>query len=386
MLPLLNFDDPEMLAAIGKTAEQAGPGVIATLAEAPKKDRMSALRDIARKLRQAPDATETLQMIIDLSCECTESDAGMLTINQPEQRQVVCGSALGSGPYISVQLRAGGPTFGELVLTRMSGGEEFEPEAETFAELVGEYVAKAVSALRRGSVLSHEQQDFLDRVTEELRTPIASTQNFLKALLDGGTGPLNEEQRGYVAAASADTGRVTRMVDDLLAISRLRPPESREMESIPVAPWIRRVCREAEREARAKHIELLVQDPSEAFVVKGVPAQLDMVLRHLLDNALKFTDDGGRVEVTTIMHEGMVRVTVSDTGIGFDSADASRMLDCFARAINAEAARIPGMGLGLFLAGEIMKNHSGRVWLETVRDQGTEAHIALMPIQGDVAL
>jgi signal transduction histidine kinase len=347
---------------------------------------MSALRDIARKLRQAPDAEQTLQMIIQVSCECTGSDAGMLTITQPEQRQVVFGSALGAGPYINVQLRAGGPSFGELVLTRMSGGAEYEPEEETFAELVGEYVAKAVGALRRGTVLSDEQQDFLDRVTEELRTPIASSGNFLNALLDPGTGPLNEEQRGYAAAASADISRVQAMVADLLALSRLRPPESREMESIPVAPWLRRIVREFEYAAKSRRIEINFAEPAETLVVKGVPGQLDTVLRQLLSNAMKFSDDGGEIEVSAGMSEGVVRVSVKDRGMGFDPADAGRMLDCFARATSAEAAGIPGMGVGLFLASEIMKNHSGRVWLETHRDEGTDAHFSLNPAIGDVVL
>jgi signal transduction histidine kinase len=384
MLPLLNFDDPEVMAAMKGPAVAEEPPAPAPK---PRPDRMKALRDIARKLRQAPDAEETLQMIIDLSCECTGSDAGMLTVAQPEHRQVVAGSALGAGPYISVQLRAGGgPSFGELVLTRMADGAEYDTEDETFGELVGEYVAKGIGALRRGTVLSDEQQDFLDRVTEEIRSPMASTGNFLRVLLDGTAGPLTEEQRGYVTAAAGETQRLLRMVQDLLNVSRLRPPESREMDSIPIAPWLKRVVREHEKLARARGIELTVADPSETLMVKGVPSQLDVVLEHLLANALKFTDSGGRIEVTAAMMEGMVRVTVADTGIGFDPADANRMLDCFARAINAEAAKIPGIGVGLFLAGEIIKNHSGRLWLETRRDEGTQAHVALMPMVVDPAL
>ncbi len=383
-VPLLSFDDP-ILAELSKKQAPApageGPAIVATVQvpERPKVDRLAALRDIARKLRQAPDSEDTLQMIIDVSCECTGSDAGMLTITQPEHRQVVCGSALGAGPYINVQLRAGGPSFGELVLTRMADRDEYESEEETFAELVGEYVAKAVGALRRGTVLTDEQQDFLDRVTEEMRSPIASTGNFLKALLDSGTGPLTEEQRGYVTAAADDIGRVQGMVRDLLSLSRLRPPESREMESIPVGPWLRRVVREYDWAAKARQMEFKFVATDDALVVKGVPSQLDVVLRQLLSNALKFSDDGGQIEVSAGLVEGMVRITVADNGIGFDPGDANRMLDCFSRAITAEAAGIPGMGVGLFLAAEIMKNHSGRVWLETQRDEGTQAHFALAP-------
>jgi signal transduction histidine kinase len=75
----------------------------------------------------------------------------------------------------------------------------------------------------------------------------------------------------------------------------------------------------------------------------------------------------------------MVRITVSDTGMGFDAAEANRMVDCFARAITAEAARIPGLGIGLFLANEIVKNHSGRLQIDSHRDEGTRAHMVLPP-------
>jgi signal transduction histidine kinase len=212
-----------------------------------------------------------------------------------------------------------------------------------------------------------------------MRTPIASTGNFIKAILDPGTGPLNEEQRGYASAAVADVTRVQAMIADLLTLSRLRPPESREMESIPVAPWLRRVVREYDWSSKGRQIEIKFVEPDSTLGVKGVPGQLDTVLRQLISNALKFSDDGSEIEVGAGLAEGMVRITVTDKGMGFDPADANRMLDCFARATNADAAGIPGMGVGLFLAAEIMKNHSGRVWLETRRDEGTQAHFALNP-------
>jgi signal transduction histidine kinase len=114
-------------------------------------------------------------------------------------------------------------------------------------------------------------------------------------------------------------------------------------------------------------------------MVQAVPDQLDVVIDHMLDNAIKFTDPGGRIDVTVAMIEGMLRVTVADTGMGFDNGEANRMTDMFARAITAEAARVPGLGIGLYLANEIVKNHSGRMQLDSHRDEGTQAHLVLPP-------
>lgn len=366
---------------VADTKPESGIKVLAPVAPAPARperpDRLAALREIARRLRTAPDAEETLQHVVDTAAACTLSDAAMLTITQPNPRQVVAGTALGAGPYISVQLRAGGPTFGEIVLTRMSEADEFESEDETFAELVAEYVAKAVSAMRRGTVLSDEQQDFIDRVTEELRAPLAGAVNLVEAVATGQAGPL--EARGYLTSAVRDSRRLLGLIDDLVHIARLRPSEPREMESIPVGPWLRR-CVEARlplAEAAGHGITLRI--PDQPWVVKGVPAQLDLAVGHLLDNAIKFSDQPGTIDVAARLHEGLITICVTDHGIGFDPGDAGRMLDCFARAINAEAARIPGAGLGLFLAAEIAKYHGGRVWLDSRRDEGTQAHLALPP-------
>ena len=85
------------------------------------------------------------------------------------------------------------------------------------------------------------------------------------------------------------------------------------------------------------------------------------------------------MDVTAGQIEGLVRISVRDNGIGFDPGDAPRMVECFARSITAEAARIPGLGVGLYLANEIVKAHDGRLWLESRRDEGTQAHVGLVP-------
>lgn len=345
------------------------------VAVAPPVDRLGALRDLARKLRAAPDSDETLQLVIDETCRCTRSDAAMLRLSAPVSRQFVCGSALGAGPYISVPLRAGGPSFGELVLTRLAAGAEYAPEDETFGELVAEYVAKAVSTLRSGTVISQEEQDFIDRVSEDLRSPLAGAVSTLGAAIasDG----LEADARRYLRAAHGDLRRMLNTMDDLLLLAHLRPPGPADLQTVPVGPWLER-CVEARREtAQDREVTITLRQPPAAYLVSGVPDQLDQVLQQLLANAIKFTDPGGRVDVTAGLVEGMIKVSVRDSGIGFDPAEAPRMTECFARAITAEAGRYPGLGIGLFVASKIVDHHGGRLWLESRRDEGTHAHVAI---------
>jgi two-component system sensor histidine kinase VicK len=168
-------------------------------------------------------------------------------------------------------------------------------------------------------------------------------------------------------------------VDALLALAHLRPPELRQMEALPVGPWLERNVERFQEEAAERGVTLTYRPAPEAYITRGVPAELDLVAAQLIGNAIKFTDRGGRVDVTAGLIEGFVRISVRDTGIGFDQAEANRMTDCFARGLTADAARIPGLGIGLFLANEIVKHHGGRLWLESQRDAGTQAHVALPP-------
>ncbi len=372
---ILTLDDDFGSAFTNRSPAPAETPPAPVAPDEPAIDRLAVLRDLARKLRAAPDSDETLQTVIDEACRCTRSDAAVLTLSAPVSRQFVCGSALGAGPYVTVPLRAGGPSFGELVLTRLAEGADYDPEDETFGGLVAEYVAKAVSTLRSGTVLSQEEQDFVDRVSEDLRSPLAGAVTTLGATLK--SEDLDGDSRRYLRATHGDLRRMLNTVDNLLLLAHLRPPGPSDLQTVPVGPWLER-CVEARREAAAdRDVTVTLRQPPEAYLVSGVPEQLDQVLGQLLSNAIKFTDPGGRVDVTAGLAEGMVKVSVRDSGIGFDGADAPRMTECFARAITAEAGRYPGLGIGLFVAARIVDHHGGRLWLESRRDEGTHAHVAM---------
>lgn len=380
--PLKKFEskiltlDADFAGAVTDSAPQPPPAEPAPpVPVAPPIDRLSALRDLARKLRQAPDSDETLQLVIDETCRCTRSDAAMLTLSAPISRQFVSGSALGAGPYISVSLRAGGPSFGELVLTRLAEGAEYEPEDETFGELVAEYVAKAISTLRSGTVIPQEAQDFIDRITGDLRTPLAGAVTTVGAATRGEA--LDQDTRTYLESAHADLRRMLDSLDGLIMVAHLRPPKPTEMETVAVTPWLAGAVERARPAAAMRGVQVTFRPPAEAYLVSGLPVQLDVVADELLRNAIKFTDPGGRVDVTAGLNEGEIRVSVRDTGIGFDPNEAPRMTECFVRAITAEAGRYPGLGIGLFLVGQIADNHGGRLWLEAKRDEGTLAQLSL---------
>lgn len=368
--------EEEAAEAYGKAVTNKSP-----VAEAPQVaakqplDRLAVLRDLARKLRGAPDSEETLQLVIDETCRCTRSDAAMLNLSAPISRRFVCGTALGAGPYVSVALRAGGPSFGEIVLTRLAEGADYEPEDETFAELVAEYVAKAVTTLRSGTVITHEEQNFIDRVTDELRSPLAGAISTIDAASGGEAA--GSDARRYLRAAHGDLRRMLATVDNLMLLAHLRPPKLSDMETVAVGPWLGRAVAKHAPAAAEREVTVSLAEPEGAPLVSGVAEQLDRVAGELVANAIKFTDAQGSIEVSAEVSDKQVEVVVSDTGIGFDPGEAARMTDCFSRSLIADAGRFPGLGVGLFLAQQIVEQHGGRLWLRSRRDEGTQVHVAL---------
>ena len=130
-------------------------------------------------------------------------------------------------------------------------------------------------------------------------------------------------------------------------------------------------------DAEARDIELSVSAAAEPVLVNAVPELLTRALEHLLDNALKFSARGGRVQVSANKYASAARFTVVDEGMGFDRSDAAKVFGRFVRASTAEEARIPGAGLGLAIVDEVVKLHNGRAWAESSRGEGARLYVTL---------
>jgi len=338
---------------------------------------MSALRDVASALRRAPESEETLRFVIECVRAATGADAAVLALRAPVALEVAAGGELGDGPRLTAGLHAAGAVLGEVVLTRASGRPPFGVEDEGFVDLVISYLAKAAGSLRPNHALDPAEQRLVTTVAGELRSPLATAVGMLDAVLAEAAGPVSEHQRTYLEVAVAHAARLTRLVGNLETLARLRAPESRDLEVVAVLPWLARAVAGHRERAAAAGLDLDLELGPEPLLARAVAAQLDQVIEHLLDNAVKFSQPGGRIVVSAQPDGDLVRVTVADEGIGFDMAAAVRVFDRFARAATAEEAGIPGAGLGLAIVREIVTAHGGRAWAESGRGQGARIHVTL---------
>jgi signal transduction histidine kinase len=192
---------------------------------------------------------------------------------------------------------------------------------------------------------------------------------YLELTMDDET--LGEDTRGYLEIVQRNSDRLLRLVNDLLFVARV---EAGELDLHPLELGLTSIVQQSVEEAgpraRDKRVELraAVQDVPEIWADRGRMFQL---LDNLISNAIKFTPEGGQVDVRLSPDGPNVRLEVADTGIGISAAEQARLFERFYRASTATERHIPGTGLGLYIAHAIVGAHDGRIEVQSEPGAGT---------------
>lgn len=240
--------------------------------------------------------------------------------------------------------------------------------AQARADLEAQVAARTLS-LRRANIalaranleleeLVRRREQMVLEVSHDLRTPLTSVKGAAENLLDGIAGKLESSQREYVEIVRDHAGRLIDAINHLLDSAKSPAPAvALELASVDVATLARDVAKSLGPIADERGVELLVEASA------GIPAQADAgklrkVLENLIGNALKFTDQGGQVQVSVAREGNDVRVSVRDTGVGIEARDLARVFDPFQRGGEDER---PGSGLGLAITRDLVRLHGGDV-------------------------
>ncbi|MGH7318882.1 MAG: GAF domain-containing sensor histidine kinase [Candidatus Rokuibacteriota bacterium] len=255
-------------------------------------------------------------------------------------------------------------------------GLEAKVQART-AELEATYRELAVSHARLRE-LDELKSDFLGNVSHELRTPLASIKGFVDNLLDGVTGSLTDKQRHYLGRVRDNAERLTRMVSDLLDLTRIEAGKIElAPEALDVAEMVEGVAESLRPLARAREIALALD--VNAGSMWGDADKVYQVLTNLVSNALKFSPRGGRVAMAAVPGpEETVRIAITDTGVGIPPDERERVFDKFYQAGRMDGDRPPGSGLGLTIARHLVELHGGRIWVEDGPGGGS-TFVVLLP-------
>ena len=218
------------------------------------------------------------------------------------------------------------------------------------------------------------ERDFVADISHELKTPLTSVQGFSQALLDGTV----EEMEGVRRAAQIiheEADRMARLVGELLELSKL---ESGQIElargPLNLTELLRRCVARFTARAEEAGIRLRVDLPA-LPLIHGDPDRLERVFSNLLDNAIKFTPEGGKVDLTARKGDEAIEVTVADTGVGIPREDLPHIFERFYRGDRSR--RAGGTGLGLAIAREIVIAHGGKIEVKSEVGRGTRFTVTL---------
>ncbi len=237
-------------------------------------------------------------------------------------------------------------------------------------------------AYRQVQAVNALQRHFLADISHELRTPLTIMLSSLDLLKkEGGTDPAF--QASALENIQLEAERMARMVTQLLILARTDASATMTREPLLVVDIVDDVCRKARPSDSKLNLEYRELDLVEDAVVLGNADYLKQLFLILLENAFKYTPEGGKVEVIGTLNEDTVAITVADTGIGIAESDLSRVFDRFYRAENARFRS--GMGLGLSIAQSIAEQHGGTITLESTVGQGSRFTVILPLLnRGDI--
>jgi signal transduction histidine kinase len=205
------------------------------------------------------------------------------------------------------------------------------------------------------------KDEFVALISHDLRTPLTSIMGYSELALDDELEPpLDEERRGYLEVVSRSSHRLLRLVDDLLFVARI---QAGRLDLTPAPLDLRDVARqattEAQRTAEAKGVQLVFHGDT-GVEVEADRGRMFQLLDNLVSNAIKFTPEGGRVEVEVSSNDAAV-LEIRDTGVGLTGEDAARVFERFFRTESAVEGQVQGTGLGLYIAQAIAEAHGGTI-------------------------
>lgn len=221
--------------------------------------------------------------------------------------------------------------------------------------------------------LDRLKSDFVANVSHELRTPLTAIKGAVDLILREVAGPLNEKQIHYLTRVKSNTHRLAGLINDVLDLSKIEEGKI-ELQAGPVSlvGLVQEVVETLKPIAAEKNLLIQVAIPESSLMVWADRDKVMQVLMNLIGNAIKFTEDRGRVTVSAAVDGSeWIRVSVRDTGQGIPTEELRKIFDKFYQ-VSAEGKEKPkGTGLGLAIAKTLIELHGGKIWVESDLNRGS---------------
>jgi signal transduction histidine kinase len=284
--------------------------------------------------------------------------------------------ALGLRSLIIAPLVAREQVIGAITLAIMGSARRYSPRDLALATELARSTAQAVDNARlyreaQEAILARDR--FLSIASHELRTPVTSIKGYTYLLRRRAenNGARKERDLRALRILDEEAERLNRLINQLLDVSRVNSSElSLRLTAVDLGALISRVARTLEPTLEKHTLEIRCATDG-PVVVRGDELRLEQVIHNLLQNAVKYTPDGGPIIVTLVKEDRQARFAVTDQGIGIPADELPQLFDRFFRAVNVEMHRIDGMGLGLYIVRRVVEAHGGDVQVTSELNSGS---------------
>lgn len=225
--------------------------------------------------------------------------------------------------------------------------------------------------------LDRIKSEFVTTVSHDLRSPLTAILGYVELLERA--GEINPQQEQFIERVRMSVQQITNLVTDLLDLGRIEAGLDQTMESTPVAVLARYAVESQRAAAEMKGQSLTVTIAEDLPMISGDPIRLRQMIGNLLENAVKYTPEGGHISLEAVEEDKQIILRVTDDGPGIPPGDQPYLFDKFFRASNVPE-NSSGTGLGLSIVKSIVEQHEGRIWVDSHLNKGTTFTVVLPAI------
>jgi signal transduction histidine kinase len=226
--------------------------------------------------------------------------------------------------------------------------------------------------------LNEIKSNFVQLVSHELRSPLASIEQLLAVVLEGLAGDLTERQRDLLNRSQLKIKDLLDLIADLLDVARIESCQEQEKRMpVNLAEVLDHIIRLMKPRAESQNILLRLEIQVEQPLVEGDPRCMEELFSNLISNAINYSPDGGEVVVSAVPSGNFLQVEVRDTGVGIEPEEIPKIFNKFYRIKNPRTRHVRGSGLGLAIVERIVESHGGSVEVESTPGLGTTFSVLL---------
>jgi len=261
--------------------------------------------------------------------------------------------------------------------------EAFRGLSRNLQERVDEQTKELQEANAHLLILDQQKSEFVSIASHQLRSPLTAIRGYSSMLLEGSFGEIPPASRDAVQRINDSSLHLVRIVEDFLNVSRIEQGRmSYVFTSVDIKKMVTDLVEENRAQAKSKHQKIIFSvDKHGKYIVTADEGKIRQVISNLIDNGIKYTPDNGTVRVNLDKDIAMRKVTISvkDDGIGMSPQTLSSLFKKFSRADGVRKIYTEGIGLGLYVAAIMMKEHHGRIWAESEGEgKGSAFYIELL--------